>query len=657
MTPEQLAAQKELNKRAAVAELARRGIHPPTPIASPAPKKLPETGNPVLAASTAPPIYGGGIARKLSDITGGMLNQLFAAQQGTSPVTQGFSGKPNRARLGTIAQDDGGNPIIDLGNGRAVEFDPKKHVVLRDNDGFSVFGRTRATDEDAAASLGRVLGFGAVTSPVSRLASVAKPSAAKEAIKDFDAVGVQPRAATVGGRGAQGLENAVDQVPTTGGIVQTARTADLQALGNSAERMAGNLGATTGKDAAGNTARQGASNFVKRAEEVAVSHEIVISSPTKKTSFSQKSGVLYDRFFKNFADDEMISVGNAINSARGKFKQFSNTTLGAVFENPTLKNIGEVLENSNSGQLSLNDVKLLRTEIGKLINKPIIKQDMDVADLKRLYGGLTKDLESAANGKDVAARAGGSSSNALRDFQRANKYFKAGRTRIEGALSKLLKDGQSGENAFSAIMTLSKEQGAGASAAGLRAIKKSMPQDEFEEIAAVILRDMGKPTAASDSVTDAVSFSANTFVTNFNKLSKSAKNTLFAGSGRGGLWMQIEALSRVAERLKNAEKLTNHSNTARSAIPFFAGMGLLADATQIGTITALVSSPVAAKLMTTPAFVRWLAGTSGKSSIQLTSHLAKLYQIGRGDLGVQQAIGAFAKQVGQGNPAAPTVQQ
>lgn len=105
--------------------------------------------------------------QKAANVAGSLAGVLGAAEQGTSPVVRGVNGASNYQALGKVFDSDAGPAYTDAqGNWNLV--DPTKHVILNDptTGTPTVYARSGETDE-RLASLGRMLGFGAMApSPV-----------------------------------------------------------------------------------------------------------------------------------------------------------------------------------------------------------------------------------------------------------------------------------------------------------------------------------------------------------------------------------------------------------------------------------------------------------------------------------------------------------
>jgi hypothetical protein len=161
---------------------------------------------------------------------------------------------------------------------------------------------------------------------------------------------------------------------------------------------------------------------------------------------------------------------------------------------------------------------------------------------------------------------------------------------------------------------------------------------------------------------DSYEFSANTFLTNWNNLSDSAKRVLFSGERYRNIIPSINDLVKVTTGAREAGKAVNTSNTAGAQMVTSAllgagglvGGGVGGDMTQalVGGLSALsglvLTSNTAAKLLESPRFIRWVSDTSklvANNPNTLTTQIAKLSAIATAEPGMSDAIEAYYKQI------------
>ena len=265
----------------------------------------------------------------------------------------------------------------------------------------------------------------------------------------------------------------------------------------------------------------------------------------------------------------------------------------------------EQMSGQNQLGLQWDDLKKFRSKVGNLMRDPALVSTRDIqsGDLKRLYAALTSDMESAAlaAGPKIHAR-----------WRAANKYFEAKITKdlpvIENVLKKVNPD-----EVFGWVMGSSGKGGT-----RLKILKNQLTKEEFDAVSGTVLGRMGLSTVGRQNYAGDA-FSAGTFMTNWNRLSRGAKNILFKNNKYSNLSKELDDFSKVVGDFKEIDQYANRSNTG-SVLSFFSimsaigatGAGIVAGpAGFAGSMVGLGSVSVApraiANLMTDPNFVRWLA--------------------------------------------------
>jgi hypothetical protein len=158
-------------------------------------------------------------------------------------------------------------------------------------------------------------------------------------------------------------------------------------------------------------------------------------------------------------------------------------------------------------------------------------------------------------------------------------------------------------------------------------LRQNFQPDEWRTVAATVFDRLAQASpgarGAAELGGEAHDFSVSAFMTNWNKLSSEAKDALFGGPGMKEAREAIDQLVRVANRVKDVERMSNPSGTARGMLTggSIALAGERALSGDIGGAAGVLASTTAlpyvtAKMMTNPTFVRWLAGaeTFGKGA-------------------------------------------
>ncbi len=267
----------------------------------------------------------------------------------------------------------------------------------------------------------------------------------------------------------------------------------------------------------------------------------------------------------------------------------------------------------SGGKLPYEAVKKLRTMVGEELDSNSLTSDVPRAKWNRLYASLSSDMQNAAKAAGPAA------TNA---WNRANTYNRVGMQRIK-QLDDIVDKNGGPEKVFQAATSGSKE-----GATVLRSVMRSLPADAQKSVSAAMLRRLGraKPGQQND-VGD--KFSTETFLTNWNSLSPEAKSTLFDRYGpsfRG----DMDAISRVASNLRSGSKVfANPSGTsqgvtqATAATTFIGALFTGHPGIAAGVAGGVGGSNLAARALTNPNVVKWLAGTTRATSDKLPVILAQ----------------------------------
>jgi len=384
--------------------------------------------------------------------------------------------------------------------------------------------------------------------------------------------------------------------------------------------------------------------------------------------FNSRAGVLFGKVDKYIKPDDLINLSRKISPSTGKggtietLKKLVAPIPGAEATSTTFKNpfLNELLENltkdvaKNGGQLPYAAVKGIKQKIGKKLASFDIIPDVDKAQLKLIYGALSEDLKIAAK------KYGGLI--AEKSITRANKFYEAGLKRIDDYLKPIINIADPDKIA-STLINSGKE-----GVTRLRGIKKSLlsknpitgeavegGEAAYKIFLSNLLERMGRlqpgQTLAGDYVEATGKFSSESFLTNWNKLSKAAKDELFRGSGWSkSMVKDLDTVTNISSLIRESGKtFKNPSGTADRVV----GQGLILG----GGISAFTGNPlwlagvplvigssrVVAGLMTNPTFIKWLAQGikiyGNKGSDAFIQHLGKLGTImGNADSETRQFI-------------------
>ena len=530
------------------------------------------------------------------DVATGLINQLLGGYQRTTPVTHDIQGNPQYQLAGKLINSDAG-PLIDEGNGKWVPIDPTKHVVLLDEKTGQpqVYNRSDNTDTSLATAAGHILGFGAI-SPSGIKPPMGMASDAQNALSDFEKSGVRPNLPAVTGNPTLGaIAKGMSNIPLAGSPIVKGTAQSISDIAQRASDIAAGFGKAGNPEEGGEALQEGASAFRGEPGETPTLSEAK-STPTRDIGFTNKASALYDAI--PIAADRPAQVSNTIDELTAlKTKFESNPDLGAALQNPKFGQYAEALE---KGGLSWGDLQDFRSFVGRQMRQPSGELGLGPDDWRGLYGAVSSDMEATAK------TAGLSAENA---FNRANNYYSAGLDRINTALA-VVNDANSPEKAYYGLTKMASARGAGADVNTLQRVMRSMPQEQRDDFVSSVVNRLGLPTKSAAGA-NPDNFSVGTFVSNYADLADKAKEVLFGPAGTEQR-EALDSLARVANSVKNVERLGNPSGTARQIEWGAIGAGLVAQ--PLATAAVLASNYLGAGALMSPRLTRWLVGMQGVQS-------------------------------------------
>jgi hypothetical protein len=476
-------------------------------------------------------------------------------------------------------------------------------------------------------------------------------------LQTFERVGATP---TVGqatqGRATQGLESLLSRTPGAAGRMTAKAETQAQDLSDSIEQRAAQLMKKTSGEQAGRQIEKsirGEGGFMDR--------------------FKAQQGKLYDQLDEHVPKDTRVDVTNTKEALQALNADIPGApAVSEFFKNAKIKGIEAALKSDTEGLSSikanpeyadafknanlskedaglLNDflvdgklpyeaLKKLRTLVGNEITDSNLASDVPRSKWKALYGALSSDMGKAVEGNPKAQAA----------WIRANNYTKAGMARIDSIESVIDKNG--GPEAIFRAATANTKEGAST----LRAVMQSVDDSGKKMISATVLRRLGiaKPGAQNEL---GEKFSTETFLTNWNNLSKEAKATLFDRYGPK-FRDDIDQIAKVTSNLREGSKVfRNPSGTeqASAQAATVGGFAISALTGQYKTAAGIASiaglANLNARLMTNPNFVRWLAQSTKHPLAHTPSMINSLAQRARdtGDEDLAKAAALLEQNYGK----------
>ena len=552
------------------------------------------------------------------NVMGAVGNELSSIYQGTSPHVEDY-----KTDLGPMINSDMGPAFADQsGQWQSVQTD--KHVIMNLDDGPHVFERSDTTNERILTA-GRLFGIGALAPLRAKPTTMVKPPSKMVSLtQDFLSSGVEPRLPLVTQGGAMGrltglaaktMQNIPSGVPITKGAIETEGQ-----IGGAADKIARQFGVPSTPAGAGRILQTGLEDFKGRLGAGAV------ETPTRKVGFAAKQSSLYDDI--PIPKEAPVSLDNTLGALSGissKFPsnpQFGKTLTPGIFgkwagllsPEPELviKGMSESpIKVGGAKTLTWDELKQFRQFVGEKLRNPPADPTIGSADWKRLYSGISEDMRAIASASPEATKA----------FSRADAYAKAGYKRINDSLLSVT-GSKSAERAYGQILDAARSGKTG-DEAKVWAVRRSLSDEDWGDVAATIIDDFGRPLPGQQNVARGQTFSVSTFVTNYEKLSKNAKTALFGW--KPGLQESLETLARVASSSKEVERLANMSNTFSQGGLAAAAASLVA--APVATTLFLATNYLGSKALMSPGLVRWFTAVGKTDKFKPATRAAWIQRI------------------------------
>jgi hypothetical protein len=444
---------------------------------------------------------------------------------------------------------------------------------------------------------------------------------------DFARAGVEATADAVSGsRPIQGITNALADLPTSSNIIREKADRVMGQLTARIDELAGQYGSSSTKEGAGIRLTKGVQGAIEK--------------------FSARGNTLYGRVDDLIPPSAAVDLSNTkslLNEVPTEFAE--NPKLVGLLDSPLYRQYRDAL--SGDGPLSYSTLAKLRTRVGKDLASPAAFSDTDRAAKEALYAALSEDMKTAA-----VQHAG---ERGLAAWTRANQYWSNFRNYTDEVAGKVLNRSSEPSKVVDDVLAGSKD-----GVRRLRRVKAGMDPDMWNDFVAFKINDLGKATpGAQDAAGEA--FSVNTFLTNWNKLDRRAKDVMF-GDASDQLRNSLDRLVRVTGALKDSSAMRNSSKTAQenfyiqmltnpfSATAMIAGGGYAATG-DVGTAAQLaagtyVAPRLAAKLITSPKFVDWLSRgikLVEQNPDRFAAHLGRLATIAGEDDELAEAANGYLR--------------
>lgn len=518
-----------------------------------------------------PPMSAGTRAR--GNVMGAFGNELLASQQGANPTIYNLKGEPNYNRLGDLRDTDGG-PMFINPDGDWKFVDATKHVVFVDpkTNAPAVFERNNQMEEGGFTRLGRMLGFGTIMTPLTRLpGGMAATSQAAKRFNQSAAQGVNETLSTATQSPILGkIESGLEATPIVGGIVNKRAQDAEDAIGIAVERVAQGFGGGASREDASNALRAGANQFKLRFDK------------TAETAFKR-----VDRYIEPDTPVDMSNTTALIQPLLAAFENAPN--IGKSVVPQTFRRYLDDIV-SNNGNLSYEQVRQLRTFVGNNAfgkNAPI--GNVSEGQWKQLYGALSSDVKRALKAQGPQA---------IRAYETANRIYERGKTEINDALGFIFKSADGAQGINDQLLSLAKDKGRATNLSTLATIKKRVGPENWNEVASSVVMQLGRNSDGE--------FSVDKFLTAYKQLNPKARSLIFGH--KPNLKQNLDNLANAAGRRKDSRGFVNRSHTGNAVMTGAALVGASIDAGITGL--SLGAGWGLGELLTNPKVVGWLVGAN-----------------------------------------------
>jgi hypothetical protein len=350
-----------------------------------------------------------------------------------------------------------------------------------------------------------------------------------------------------------------------GEVVRGAVRRNIEDAGARASEIAASAGEARSMRQGGQAAEAGLERFKneRTGDRAATMTDAELSNaaatPARETGVKTKQDALYERAWRGLPED--MRAGRS----RPGFTRFMSglTNMRAILNEITDRNLSMIrqtrMENGRRIQLpaeerriaypirgglagqmvqdiiettstrALQDVRNIRSDFRRLASgmSDTERNTLSLSDMRRIQSAATQDmidlLQSNASHYrqrgDVAAAA--RIERSIHDFRRADQFTRASAVRLEtlekhygassaeGLAQSVLKDAQGGN------------------AGRLNALQRSIPREDWGDVASGVISEMGRPAPTSRGLAQEAAFSGNAFIDNAAKLSPDGVSALF----------------------------------------------------------------------------------------------------------------------------------
>lgn len=476
---------------------------------------------------------------------------------------------------GVVARSVGA--VLNPGTAQAVA-NTVGRTPIRDTAAAAGAGAGAAVGEEVGGTPGQVAGLliGGLSanSAANRLSSVAAGGTPNALAMAAGRQGVDLLPADAGGPVARAFTTGTRASPLSVGPVTNAAERQQQQFGQAVQRTADKQGEVVNTQTAGEAVRTGAQAYSKES--------------------AQAGSRMYDRaatLAKGVRAIKPTATVQAVNEALARMKQ------NPAASPSDIQSLEAFRARIESG-VSIQGLRDARTTLSQGVYDGKLRSGADQSMWKGILSNVADDIDAGLRsvGRDDAANA----------FRRADKFWSERVEFIDQALQPILgRDGaKGGEQVLQAIEGMARGQSGGN--ARLSRVLSALPAEEAGNVRATLIDRLGRAKPGAQDA-QGETFSAATFLTNWNKMTPQAKASIFPDKATRN---NLNDLAVIAEGTKRGQSMANTSNTG-IAIGANASIGAAGAVTNLpATLIGAGSLYLTGKLMASPKFARILATTS-----------------------------------------------
>lgn len=348
------------------------------------------------------------------------------------------------------------------------------------------------------------------------------------------------------------------------------------------------------------------------------------------TNFRSRGGQLFDNLRATSGNTQVAPTNYAQALRSMGSEAMANTASAGAFGQGSADLIEDAAarfsqDMSRSPVMSMGQLDQIRRRIGADLSDINVIGTPREGVAKQLYAAVTQDMRQAAH-----------VSGNLRDFERANGFWKGGLKRVKALYSEVVNRGTDSK------ILQALETSARGGPETVRALRRSIGKQHWDTARRVVFRRMGQNTAgggtAVNLMDDAPEFELGRFLSNWRRYAQNGGiKELMAGASTAdkAAANNLTQIAKVAAGSRELIKsLPNPSGTAEKAVAGLTAAGTLGAlltpyglAALGGAATIAGGSAGVQKVLESPRFVAWLAQSTTLPVGQLPQHLDRLNQV------------------------------